>query len=356
MTEKWAIDTELGEVLQKNEEQLIDQIAAASSAGVRLQDQGGKPLALRDAHPKAHGCVLAEFRVEDQLPPHLAQGVFVPGKSYPAWIRFSNGFPDAKQPDAKPDVRGMAIKLLGVPGDKVLPEERDAQTQDFILISHPVFFADDVADYLTFTRLMGSGQKLRAVFALGIRGAWNLIKSVSRPASPLEIRYWSMVPYRLGDPPHKQAIKFSVTPCRPATARPSHPQSDFLRETMKKQLEAGEARFDFLVQPRTSTMSVERSLVEWKENQAPFFKVATITIPRQLFSTPERDSFGEQLSFTPWHSLPQHRPLGAVNRIRRVVYDTIAKRRHELNKTPRHEPDANDAEAARAELRKLMSS
>ena len=88
-------------------------------------------------------------------------------------------------------------------------------------------------------------------------------------------------------------------------------------------------------------------MVEWKESEAPFFKGATITIPQQQFATPERDTFGENLSFTPWHALPQHRPLGAVNRIRWVVYETTSKRRHELNNnTPRREPSARDAEAA----------
>ena len=77
-------------------------------------------------------------------------------------------------------------------------------------------------------------------------------------ASPLEARYWSAVPYRLGDPPHKLAIKFSARPCLPATSTiPRDPAPNFLRETMIKQLAAGEARFDFLVQPRTSpAMSV----------------------------------------------------------------------------------------------------
>ena len=34
----------------------------------------------------------------------------------------------------------MAIKLLGVKGEKVLETEQDAQTQDFIMIANPIFF------------------------------------------------------------------------------------------------------------------------------------------------------------------------------------------------------------------------
>jgi hypothetical protein len=87
-------------------------------------------LARRDAHPRAHGCVKAEFQVEAALPVELAQGVFVRGTTYPAWVRFSNGSPDPSQPDAKGDIRGMAVKLLNVPGDKILPHERALSARD----------------------------------------------------------------------------------------------------------------------------------------------------------------------------------------------------------------------------------
>lgn len=345
MSESFAIDAELGEVPQANEEQFAEQIAATLGEKIKREHRAGQRTALRDAHPRAHGCLQAEFRVNDDVPPHLAQGVFVPGKSYPAWIRFSNGSPDHTQPDAKPDVRGMAIKLLDVPGDKILPEEREARTQDFLLMTSAAFFMDDAARYLTFSRRFASSYRLVrlvGLLGLGFKGL-RIVKAASpKIASPLETRYWSAVPYRLGDGPRKQAVKYSARP-RPypgSTAIPSDPTPHFLRETMIRQLEAGEARFDFLVQPRAPAMSVENTMVEWKEKDAPFVKVATITIPRQQFATQERDQFGENLSFSPWHALPAHRPLGAVNRIRRVVYEAISKVRHDLNAAPRREPSA----------------
>ncbi len=242
----------------------------------------------------------------------------------------------------------MAIKLLNVQGDKILDEERDAQTLDFIMINHPVFLVDDPARYLALIHATATSnpvlKKLKVVLAIGLEGA-KIAKAMtsSKIASPLEVRYWSTVPFRLGDPPRKQAIKFSARPSLPPVAAtiPPNPVPRFLRETMIKQLEAREARFDFLVQPRTSpAMEVENSRAEWKESDAPFFKVATITIPRQQFATTERDRFGENLSFTPWHALPQHRPLGAVNRIRRAVYQTISKLRHDMNGVQQREPSA----------------
>ena len=96
---------------------------------------------------------------------------------------------------------------------------------------------------------------------------------------------------------------------------------------------------DFLVQPRTrSAMSVEDSRTEWLEEEAPFYKVATITIPQQTFDTPEQNAFCENLSFTPWHALPEHRPLGSVNRLRKVIYAHISRTRREANSVSLQEP------------------
>jgi len=292
--------------------------------------------------------VRATFRVEDDLPSHLAQGVFVPGKSYAAWIRFSNGNGDPNRSDAKGDSRGMAIKLLGVPGEKILPDEKDEQTQDFVMIDHPVFVVDDPAHYLTMIARSASKSiwvRLLAPLAMGFRGALNFVAiSTSTITSPLEARYWSVTAYQLGTGAQRVAIKFSARPAQPPTAkRPRQPGRDFLREVMGQQLSERAFTFDFLVQPRTSmAMSVERTTVEWPESAARFYKVATVTIPKQSFSSPAQDAFCESLSFTPWHALPEHRPLGGINRVRRVVYQEISRARHEMNGTPRREPTGDE--------------
>ena len=46
----------------------------------------------------------------------------------------------------------------------------------------------------------------------------------------------------------------------------------------------------------------------------------------------------ENLSFTPWHTLLEHRPIGGIQRARKEIYQTISKVRHELNQQPRKEP------------------
>ena len=96
---------------------------------------------------------------------------------------------------------------------------------------------------------------------------------------------------------------------------------------------------EFLIQPRTSSaMSVEDSMTEWKESDAPFYKVATLQFAPQTFDTTAQNQMCENLSFSPWHALPDHKPLGATNRLRKGVYDHISQVRHQLNAVPRQVP------------------
>lgn len=336
------VDTVLGEKLQPNEEAVAQNIAQVIEKSIREQYTAGN--ALRDAHPKAHGCVRAEFHVSKNMPAQFAKGVFMPDQSYQAWIRFSNASNDASSADIDKDARGIAIKLLGVSGEKILESEKQATTQDFIMINHPVFFANDAKRYLSFINDVNSHnmiRKLHIPFALGFKGTMNALGARnSQIANPLYARYWSMVPYQLGLGNDRQAVKYSVRACS-ATANnlPKNPSHDFLREALKNTLQQTDACMEFLIQPRTSSqMLVEDSMTEWDEKAAPFYQVATIHIPKQNFDTPEQNKFCENLSFTPWHALPAHKPLGAVNRMRKVIYENISRIRHDMNSASRQEP------------------
>jgi Catalase len=337
-----AIDSELGEHLYLNEQPIAEQLSVVIEESIRKQYKPGS--ARRDAHPKAHGCVKAEFHVLETLPDRLAKGMFTPGKTYQAWIRFSNGSSDPTRPDIKEDARGMAIKVLGVPGKKLLEDEEQATTQDFIMINNPVFFANDPARYLSFMHDANSDRfytKLLIPFALGAKGTRIALETRSkRIANPLQTRYWSMVPYQLGIGSDRDAVKYSARGCSVATdPMPDKPGHDFLRDALRNTLQKGDACMEFLVQPRTSnSMDVEDSMTEWKEAQAPFYQVATIRIPQQVFDTPDQNEFCEELSFSPWHALPEHKPLGVTNRLRKVIYDHMSRVRHGMNSTERQEP------------------
>lgn len=291
----------------------------------------------RDAHPKMHGVVRAEFIVEPNLPADLRIGIFKEPKTYPAWIRFSNQSGSIR-PDSKPDIRGMAIKLMNVPGEKLLDEERDEQTQDFIVISTHVFVTKDAREFDDLLKAIVSSIPAQAWFYLThLRVIRNVLRSLKRFANPLQIRYFSTTPYLWGD----TAVKYSAIPQvgTPDTI-PKNAEDDFLRTAMVRQLERRDARFDFAVQLRTDAdaMPIEDPGKEWSEAASPFRKVASIVIPQQTFDTERQRVFGENLSFTPWHSLPEHRPLGGVNRARKLVYAFISTFRHQRNDAPRREP------------------
>jgi hypothetical protein len=337
-----SVDPQLGEHLYPDENLIAEKLSVVIEESIRKQYAAGS--ARRDAHPKAHGCVKAEFHVVDALPETLSKGMFVPGKTYQAWIRFSNGSGDPTHADIKRDARGMAIKVLGVSGWKILADESDATTQDFIMINHPIFFATDPARYLSFMNDANSDhfyRKLLIPFDLGAKGTRIALQTrSSRISNPLQTRYWSMVPYELGTGEGRLAVKYSARGCSATSdPMPKKPGHDFLRDALRRTLQSGDGCMEFLVQPRTSDrMDVEDSRIEWKEAEAPFYKLATIRVPQQTFDTPEQNKFCENLSFTPWHALPEHKPLGVTNRLRKVIYDHVSRVRHEMNDIQRDEP------------------
>lgn len=345
-------DAELGESPWPEEGATTLAITESIQQTIRSRYTNDLP-ALRHVHSKAHGCVLADFQVNKTLQNEHQQGIFQPGASYKAWIRFSNGDSDATREDKEGDGRGMAIKLMGVSGEKLLPDE--SHTQDFVMINHPVFFINDPQKYLSLIESLSSSNmlaRLSAPFALGIEGSIIAAKiNGKKIRNPLYTRYWSMVPYQLGTGSNRRAMKFSAKPCSQLDNTPQSDQlqdPNYLRTAMKNHLDTDAACFDFLIQTRDtrtaagSALSVEMATNEWEESAAPFFKVATITIPKQDFDKPEQHKFCENLSYTPWHSVFEHRPLGGVNRIRKVVYTSTANLRRSMNAVTPTEPAGNE--------------
>ncbi len=305
-------------------------ILATLAATVREGAKTGA--AQRDAHPKAHGCVKAEFRVLDDLPPALRIGLFAAPAMYQAYIRFSNGSPK-RQPDHVADVRGMAVKVMGVAASP-------STTQDFVMINGPAFFVRSALDYVAFT---GADPQWRFFFPglnpfhFRLREFLNVRAMLSeRVSDPLDIRYWSAVPFLFGE----TAFKYSARPVDEPDPREAIASPDALRENLARRLATEGAAFDLLAQLRTrpDVMSIEDSTIEWRERDSPFVPVARITIAPQRFDSPDQLAFCENLSFTPWHGLPAHRPLGGINRVRRIIYEAISELRHALNEAPRQEP------------------
>ncbi len=292
----------------------------------------------RDAHPKQHGLVRATFVVPAELPKNLQHGVFLPGRIYDAWLRFSNQSAPP-QPDHIKDIRGAAIKLMNVPGEKIPGADGNRTSQDFVTISTPVFVTHDVEEFFYLIKALVTGKfNLLLHFLRYPRSVWNLFRSNKNYASPLQTRYWSTTPYQLGP---DQIVKYSLIPHAGVSTRvPPDAAPDYLRQTMAAQLQQADYAFDFCVQLQTCPkhMPVEDPGKLWREPDSPFVKVATVHIPRQEFDGAEQSTYGRDLSFSPWHSLPAHRPLGGINRARRAIYDALSDFRHTRNRQRRFEP------------------
>ena len=326
------------------EARAIQEILRIIQDNLRKQfPAGGGPMR-RDAHPKHHGVVSAELVVEASLPPELAVGVFRAPRRYPAWVRFSNGS-GTVQPDYVRDGRGIAIKLMGVEGAKLLDDE--ARTQDFLFINHDVFAVKDAADYVElFHHIERDGAPTKFFlsanpFKWHLRELANANKIRVQVSNMLTLQYWTMTPYLMGDTP----AKFSVRPSALAnTGAPPGSGPDYLRDVMVRDLGQGSVSFDFLVQLQTDalTMPVEDPRIRWDPVRSPFRKVASLHIPQQRFDSPEQMQFAEDLSYSPWHCIAEHQPLGGVNRCRRVIYRAIAEFRHQANGRALVEPNGDE--------------
>lgn len=318
------------EVIPPNEQAEIEH---AADLAVNIVDQLKTTYAARGVHAKGHACVKAYVDVNQDINPQLRHGVFsIPRQQYKAWVRFSNsGSNMAKADDRARDARGMAIKLLNV-GTNL----NGGNTQEFIAHNSPAFFVTTVRDYNQFVKEKGSPKYFIQgynPFKWRLRELWQLVTAYAPPPpSPLWTTYFSNTAYKLG--PHN--VKFKMQSCQseiPEQKPADNP--DFLRHRLSKELTEDSACMQLSVQLQDTTkqMPIEDATVLWKEGDSPFVPVATISIPKQSFDTPAQQAFCENLSFSPWNALAAHRPIGALNRARRIVYKASANYRHQLNGT-----------------------
>jgi hypothetical protein len=324
------------ETIDPSEETLIEAVKKLTMERLRVQYRPGTVSTLRDAHPKTHGLVTAEFIVLDDFSYALRHGVFKTPRKFDALIRFSAGDIKIEADTFLPRSGGMAVKLLGVEGEKLLATEKHAATQDFIMINFPGFLSQSLESYDALHVAMAKNEQAQFYATHPPEDALRRRQGQEPFYNPLQARYFSQVPYMLGP----NAIKFSAKPiCSTANRPPASEEPDFLREAMRKQVGENDVYFDFMVQVQTDPvrMPIEDSLTIWDEAQSPFQRVAIIRIPRQDI-TAKGIEIAENLSFNPWHALPDHRPIGNMNRARKVIYEMVAEFRRTANGVGREEP------------------
>ena len=330
-------------------EEILIPDEAAITAGIKdamaqytKREYAGR-IAERAGNTKTYGVVRGEFRVLENIPAVYKHGIFAEPRSYSAWIRFGGPGPASPPDIADSGILSIGIKLMGVPGEKLLDDEK--ATQDFSGISCPTFTTPNIVENLKLQRQIYAGtpvfyfiNPLDSHFLdMTMQGIYARMNR-----SPLEVSYWSCVPYLLGE---GQAMKYSVRPTsNRKTKIPWNPPDDWLRQSLAQTLSQGDAEFDFCIQLQTNQkrMPIEDASIEWPEHLSPFVPVAKITIPKQEFTSPAQTKFARELSFNPWHCIAEHRPLGNQNRARYLIYSELSRLRQAMNKESHIDPTGNE--------------
>ena len=328
--------TDLGEYKVPGEDAAIEDLQKLLIGHMVKYYSSPESHAYRAIHAKGHGCVNAKFEVLRDFDSELKVGVFAHPRTFDALIRFSNG-DGPPEDDSKLESRGMAVKLLGVKGEKILTGDVERNTQDFLMADQPAFFLKDVADYRKSIKAREGDLLDKAEFGVKFHKELAFRNSATPILNPLNAQYWSKTPYQLGS----HVIKFSARPCifPPMESPPRHTKN-FMKEEMKNQLALDNVCFEFLVQKRITEgdqdreMPIEDASKIWSDTLSPFVRVARIHIPKQDFDTDEKNASCENLSFSPWHALKEQRPLGSLNRIRKIIYDELSDWRRQHNHVP----------------------
>ena len=327
-----------------DEEAQLDSIIDSFEKQMRLLWQPGR--FERGGNTKTHGIVRGEFIVHDNLPAELRHGIYAQPHTYRSWVRFSGPGPYITPDIDDVGFMSISIKLMGVPGPKLMEEEKF--TQDMFGVSTPTFVTPDTEanaqlqiESLKNTQIYYFLNFHRShVLDFIMQGLW-----IKTQSSPFEAPYFSCVPYLLGE---GQAMQYSVWPRAkrrtPIPRLPLRPPDDYLRDAMVATLAQEDVEFDIRLQRQTDPhlMPIENNAVLWPEKLSPRVAVATLRIPRQKFNSPAQLDFDRRLSYNPWHCIPEHRPLGNQSRARRRMYDTLSKLRHTMNNVPLYEPTGDE--------------
>lgn len=345
------------EVVAPDEDVTIAAIVASmAKANTAVYDKHRH--GLRDAHAKSHGVLRAEFEVLADLPEAYRQGVFAHPKSYSVIVRFSTAPGDLRS-DAVNTQRGMAIKLIGITGDRL--DGGSDVTQDFLLVNSPTIPFGTVQEYAKLQDILESQprQSDKQLQSIGrkARGIAKALTLLNRPLpAPIEIAsasnnnilgetYHSMAALRHGHYVAKISAAPATHELRKLTGTPTDGSESALRDIVVNHFatQSGEWEIRAQLAVDITTTPIEDASILWPEDLSPHVVIARLRIPAQNAYSNERRIFADDsLSFNPWNALTAHRPLGSIMRSRKIAYEASSVFRHTMNRVEKHEPSSID--------------
>lgn len=290
-------------------------------------------------HAKSHGLIYAEMEIYDNLPPHLAQGMFASPKKLPLVMRFST-VPGDILNDKLCTPRSLAIKILGVEGERLTGSE-EATTQNFLFVNGSSFLSSSVQQFLSNLKLLANSDnspEFKQFLSQILQATSKLIESLSggrqrlmnsegQPETNiLGETYFSQDPILYGD----FMAKVALVPVAPALLALTNKPIDisFASDSLKKSVVDffinNTAEWELRVQLCTdiNQMPIEDSSVVWSEDVSPYLPIARIIAKPQIAWSPYRSQVVDNgMMFSPWHGIKSHRPLGSVMRLRKVTYE-----------------------------------
>ena len=308
--------------------------------------------AMRSVHAKSHGLLRGTLTVIDGLAPSLAQGIFNAPKQFSVSMRLSTP-PGDVLPDSVSLPRAAALQIHDVPGVRLSGDEAGA-TQDFVMVNGPVFLAPDTEHFLSSLKLLAAttdkAEGLKRMFSLCLRAADRLLQATGEPSAKVQAlgghpmthilgeTFYTQVPMLWGRHVAKLALVPVSTELIALQGKQlrlgEHP--DGLREAVREHFVRHCAVWELRVQLCTdlASMPIEDATVLWPEEQSPFLAVARLDFPQQESWGPASPQLDDALSFSPWHGVVDHRPLGWVMRARKDTYRSSAEFRRSRNACP----------------------
>jgi hypothetical protein len=313
--------------------------------------------ARRSVHAKAHGVLRARLSVLSGLPETLAQGLFAQPGTYDVLMRFSTNPGDVL--DDKVSVpRGLALKVFGVPGERLPGSEADV-TQNFVFADSPAFSAPTAKKFLANLKPLAAttdvAEGAKKALSATLRVAERVVEAFGGQSSTLismgghpmthvlGASFYSGAALRYG----RYIAKFAVVPVSADLAALAEQKVDLdgrpdgLREELVAFAQGHRMEWELRVQLCTDLerMPVEDAAVPWPEEESPYVAVARISAePQAGWNEAIRKVSEDGMFFSPWRGLAAHQPLGNVMRSRRTAYEQSARFRAERNSTPVVEP------------------
>lgn len=313
--------------------------------------------AVRSVHAKAHGILEGEMIVDRNLPEELAQGIFADdGRAFKVFLRISTNAGDIL-PDAISLPRGIALKVVDVDGTR-LPDS-EGRNQDFLMVNGPVFQTKTAEKFHKSLKMLAATtdriEGTKKVVSATLRGVNKVLSVVGIESSsinslggapnvePFGETYFSTTPFRYGD----FVAKFSIRPAGEHMRSLSGEEIEVdgrenaIREDLREEALQAEMEWHFCVQlcRDIDQQPIEDPTVEWKEAESPFQKVATIKVaPQDSWDADLVRKVNEEMRFSIWTGIEDHRPLGNINRARKATYRHSADFRAQFNGCPYHEP------------------